>query len=567
MTQTVNPILQPQALLRPQMPQLYLRQMIYDPTWNDPSYNAYLGQKIVPAVGSIVQDSDDTPLWVEAVDPVTFVPSYTAVPLSTENENVVSLLNYGNTTFRLYVDYRAKPYPATPDSKCIFIGKSPRYYTLTRYPDTANESVISQRYDANGKLISQLVPLVALDASKSSWYLPRCHTSVTLEHNEEVRVKIFGEDGAQVSTALMFTKESAVINEDALYSPTIVGMTVSGLQQLTNGTFFVYERQDFDAIGLVATLVYSDGSTSVVPLDGDKCILYGQEDFISSFSGLKQYVTVKYFRSKGESIAPGLGDVTGSMISKTIPVTVIPNTLATTNKIIVIPIYNATLARYIPRYWMYFADGRGYVDVTGFVTIKAGSFVADASHFGVQQTYVIGVDMNKVDPIHYATTSIYQQNVVVTFNSPATLVKWTLKDSATSPYILGQDNASSRRPLIRYDAARTQYFIPASIFTNVAAFIKSFYTQAAPPYDPAVSELPQQPTHFVIRDVLSGAIVTPGLIPIASYAQAFNLTATPKNLYVGAVLMVEFINQINSNQRNVLFACPVDVTAGTYVGT
>jgi hypothetical protein len=564
-TDSPNPILPPTALLRPQMPAVYTRPMIYDPTWgNTVAYNSYVGQRIVPAVGSLVRDTDETPLWVTSVNDVTLVPVYTAVPLSSENDNVVSLLDYGNTVFRLYVDYRALPYPATPDGKCIFIGKSPRFYTLTRYSGTPQESVISQYFDANGKLVSQSIPLVALDTAKNSWYLPRCHTSQTLEDNEEVLVKIFGEDGAEVSSAMLFTKHSAVINEDALYAPTIVGMTISGIQQLTNGTFFLYEKQDFDALGLTATLVYDDGTTAIVPLDGVKCILYGQSDFISSFAGLKQYVTVKYYRSRGESITPSIADATGEMIAKSVPVTVIPSSLATTNKITAIPMYNATLARYIMRYWMYFADGRGYVDITGYVSIKSGAIVTDPSYFGIQQVYAIGVDMKNVDPVNYPTSAVYQQTIVVKFGPPTTLVKWTLKDAVSSPYVYGQDTAQARRPSIVYDADLQQYFIPASVFTNVAAFINSFYTQSSPPYDPSVSEIPQAPTHFVIRDVSTGIMLTPGMIPVGSYAQAFNLSVTT-NTYVGAVLMVEFINKINATTSKVLYGVPVNVSAGSYV--
>ncbi len=563
---TVNPVLPPTALLRPLMPGVYSRQQVYDPTWDDPNYNASGGQLIVPAVGSIVRDTDESPLWVVGVDEVTFVPSYIAVPLSTDNDNVVSMLNYGNTVLRLYVDYRVLPYPVTPDSKCIFIGKSPRFYTLSRYPGTENESVISQYFDTTGKLVSQMVPLVALDSTNSSWYLPRSNTSVTLEDNEEIKVKIFGEDGTEVLSAILFVKQSAVINEDVIYSPTIVGMTVSGNQQLSNGSFYLFEKQSFDSLGLSATLVYDDGTTSVVPIDSIKCILYGQRDFISSFAGLSQNVTIKYFRSEGETITPSISDPTGSMISATVPVTVIPNTLGVTSKIVAIPMYNGNLARYVMRYWMYFTDGRSHVDVTAYVSIHSGTLVTTSSHFGIAQTYVISVDLNQVDPVQYPTSVIYQQNIVITFSSPSVLVKWVTRDAATSQNIYGQDTILSRRPNIRFDNALDQYFIPSYIFTNTQALINSFYTQASPPYDPSVSLIPQEPTHFVIRDIITGNMVITSPIAIENYAQAFTIINDTTGQYVGSLLVVEFLNIVNSSTTNVLFGVPVDVVAGTYVG-
>ena len=567
MTSTPNPVLPPTALLKPVMPGIYNRAQIYDVTYTDASYAAYAGQRIVPAIGSLVRDIDETPLWVIAIDDVTYVPSYTTVPLSSENDNVVSLLNYGNTVFRLYVDYRALPYPVTPDSKCIFIGKSPRLYTLSRYPGTSHESIISKYYNSTGQLVSQTVPLTALDSNNNSWFLPRSHVSVILDDNEEVGIKIYSEDGTEVYSATMFAKQSAVINEDVVYSPTIVGMTISANQQLANGTFYLYEKQGFESLGFKATLVYDDGTTADVPIDNVKCVLYGQSDFIPSFSGLTQYLTIKYYRSADEAIAPGLSDVTGSMISTTVPVQVINNTLGVTNKIIPIPVYNGSLAQYTMRYWMYFADGRGHTDVSAYVSILSGTLSTDSSHYGVQQTYVISVDMHTVDPAHYPTSALYQQNVVIQFNAPTTLVKWTIRDATTSQYILGQDSVLSRRASLCYDSTRHQYFIPSSVFGNVQAFLNSFYTQSSPPYDPSVSQIPQVPTHFIIRDVLTGLMKVAAPIAIADYAQAFNILNDTIGNYVNAVVMVEFLYKPNSSVTNTLFAIPVNVTTGSYIGS
>jgi hypothetical protein len=564
MPTNVNPVLDTTALLIPQMPGVYRRAMIYDPTWADSSYDTYSGTRIVPALGSVVQDTDDTPLWVIAVDSVTHIPTYTHIPLTTENDNVVSLLNYGNSTLRLYVDTRALPYPATVDSKCIFLGKAPRFYTLSRYPGTSNETIISQYFDNTGTLVSTMVPLVALDSTNSSWYLPRCHISHTLDINEEVKVKIFTEDGAEVYSALLFAKESTIINEDVMYNPTIVGMTVTGNQKLSNGTLYLYEKQNFSSLGIKATLVYSDGSTVDVPLDGQKCILYGQNDFISSFAGLLQYVTVKYFRSTNEAISSNISDPTGQMISVSVPVTVVPNTLGTTTKIVPVPIYNTALSRYIIYYYMYFGDGRSHIDVSGYVTTTVGGIITDSSYFGVSQSYSVSVDMSVVDPVHYPTSVTYTQNITIQFGPPGSLVKWWFTDSLTSPLIYGQDNSSSRRPVMKYDTTLHQYFVPSNIFVNSAAFVNSFYTKTNPPYDPSIAQIPTQPTHFVIRDTLSGLMITAAPIVISAYAQAFNLIESSAGNYKTTTVVFEFVSTI-AGQTRVLFGGPVDVSTGTYV--
>lgn len=561
----VNPTQETTALLKPQMPGVYRREMIYDPTWADPAYAAYTGQKIVPAVGSVVKDSDDTPLWVVSVDPVTFIPSYLAIPLSTVNDNAVSLLNFGNSVLRMYVDYRNAPYPITVDSKCIFIGKSPKFYSLKRYPRTPQETVISQYFDISGQLVSNLIPLQPLDDTNTSWYLQRGHISALLDDNEEIGVTIYSEDGVEVSSAIVFSKTSSVINEDISYSPTIVGLTLEGTQKLTNGTFYLFEKQDFDSLGLQVTVVYDNGTTQTVPVDNQKCVLYGQSDFISSFSGLTQYLTVKYFRSNTENISNTIADPTGSMITTKFPVTVIPNTLGTTAKIMAMPYYNSTLARYLVKYFMYFGDGRSAVDVTPYVTISSGTLNGTSAYFGISQRYVVSVNMRLVDPTNYATDTTFQQTVVITFNNPNQAVRYTVRDAEDSQNVYGLDVSTSKRPTLRWDQTRTQAFVPSYIFGNKAAFLNSFYYKATPPYDPSVELVPQEPTHFTIRNITNGNMIISAPIPIDSFNQAFNIINDTTGQYVGATVIVEFINKLSNNTNRILFGVPVDVSVGTYI--
>lgn len=564
---TVNPILATTALLHPQMPGVYNRNMIYDPTWGDPSYAEYTGMRIVPAVGSVVKDVDNGPLWVISVDPVTHISTYTAMPLSTANDNVVSLLNYGNSVLRLYVDYRNAPYPATVDSKCIFIGKSPRSYSLTRYPRTPQQTIISQYFDSTGQLVSGLVPLQPLDSTNTSWYLQRGHINQILDENEEIGVTIYSEDGIEVGSAVIFAKTSAVINESVVYTPTIIGLTLEGNQRLANGSFYLHEKQNFDSLGLQVTVIYDDGNTTTVPIDGQKCVLYGQSDFIASFSGLTQYLTVKYFRSNNESLAPGLADPTGSMITTKVPVVVVPNTLGTTAKIMAMPYYNSNLARYLIRYVMYFGDGRSAVDITANTTITSGTLNTTSSHFGISQSYIVSVNMRLVDPTNYATDTTFQQTIVLTLNNPNQVVRYTIRDGEASQEIYGLDTSVSKRPSLRWDTSISQMFVPSYIFGNRQAFLNSFYYKAAPPYDPSISTIPQEPTHFVIRNIISNAMIISAPISVTNFNQAFNIINDTTGQYVGTTVIVEFINRISNNVSRVLYGVPVDVVIGNYVPT
>jgi hypothetical protein len=90
---------------------------------------------------------------------------------------------------------------------------------------------------------------------------------------------------------------------------------------------------------------------------------------------------------------------------------------------------------------------------------------------------------------------------------------------------------------------------------------------ASPPYDPTIAEIPQVPTHFLLRDIVTGNMLITAPLPVASFQSAFNLLEgnSSDSAYIGATVIVEFLNVITPSNRRVLFGVPVDVAAGGYV--
>jgi hypothetical protein len=560
-----NPILDETLLYKAALPAIYERNQIYDPTWEDPSYANYSGKRIVPAVNSIVRDTDNSQLWVVAVSTAN-IPSYIAVPSLSDDVSVASLLNYGNAKLRLYIDRRAAPYPVTIDSKCRFLGKSPRSYRLSRYPGQSNQTIISQRYDATDTLVSNLVPLSPIDSSNTSWYMPSCKVGVALEDNEEILLEVFDEAGQELYSAKLFVKESAVINENLFYTKPIAALNVRANQTLADGTFYVYERQDVLSLGVSAQLVYTDGTTADIAIDNEKCFLYGAEDFISSAPGLTQTMTIKYFRSPHESISAAAASSNGEMITKEFTVTVVPAETGVSSKIVPVPYYNSASGQYVVRYFMYFGDGSTSRDVTAYVSIISGTLNLGSSGFGTWQNYTIRINMRNVNGVIYPTNTYRTQNIRIRFGAPTALVSWSFTDSATSPYVYGLDIALSRRPRIKYDATLNKYFVPTDPFGNKAAFINSFFTMVSPMYDANLMSAPQQPTHFLIRDISTGAMISPAMIPVDNYSLAFNIAESIAGQHNNATVLVEFIKQVNASTNLILYGAPVTVSSGSYAG-
>ena len=140
--------------------------------------------------------------------------------------------------------------------------------------------------------------------------------------------------------------------------------------------------------------------------------------------------------------------------------------------------------------------------------------------------------------------------------------RYTLRDNNNTSIIYGSDGSLSRRPIIRYDILRDQYFIPTSVFRNKDAFLESFYRKARPFFDTRTETEAPEPTHFTIRDTTTGQQLIANPISVNEYGTAWSTISTAPNLN-GSTVLVEFLQYID-NTYIILYGVPVDVRLGTF---
>ena len=552
------------SLLQYAMPQQFLRQQVYDPTWGDPSYAQYTQKRVIPAVGSLVKNPDDTAVWVTAIN-ADYTPVYEDFKTTTSTD-AVSFYTTDNARLSLYVDDRSTPSRVRPDGKMLITGISPRSYRLTRYPNTAQSEVISYYKDTTGKFVSGSVPLVKVSDTLNIWSMPDCFIYQTLGTNEEIGIEITDETGLVVLSGTLFVANSAFINDAMTLQPMIVGFTITANQQLANGQAYLYQNQDFKNLHFTATLTYEDGTTENVSVGKDNCFLYGDTDFTSSFPGLTQPMLIRYYLGSTTNASATLIDGSTQSIFAEIDVVVVPNDMKTPVKISVVPIWSNGANQYIPRWFMYFADGSAPIDVTTNVTISSGTFNGTPSYFGLSQTCRVQVDMSQISPQAYGVTTVYQQDITVMLRPPTSSVRWIIQDGTDANTAYGADTSASRRPRLFFDNTLKQYFIPTGYFSNQAAFLNAFYYNATPMYDPRFANGAVTPTHFRIRDVLSFLTKVAAPIAIADYGKAFNILGDTAGNYVGGTMVVEFLTQNDDGTFKTIYGAGVDVSTGTWQG-
>jgi len=543
-------------LVRPAKPEIHLATDVYDPDLNPTG-------TIVPRVGALVNNSGYG-RWVIAVNEVTYKPSYGPFVsmIVTDGEDLVSTVSYGNDIFYVFYSNLSNPKTLTPNRRMVVYGHDVSKYRIIRYPDTSESVVISRYYDTDGNFTSELVPLTQEADGSNTWFCNQCKTTATLTTGERVKIEFFNDAGTLIAFVMSSARESVMINETPADTPIITNVQIRSSQERAPGQIYMTEKQDLESLNLTVWVSFNDGRTVQFPVDNQKTFLYGTEDLISSYAGMEQRLTAKVMLGPSDLSDPAI-TVNSTHVAAEATVTIISNGLAAPIKISVMPRWNIPTNRYVLHYSYYTTDRDQRLDITSLVSISSGSF--DGALYGVNQSFVISVDMSLVDPTIYTESTIYQQNVIIQLQPYAAYQRWTIRTALSSSKVYGVDASSNRRPVIYYDSDRQQYFIPASIFQTSASMLRSFYESAEPPYNTETETGPLVPTHFVMRDLVNGSTVTPSQIEISAYGVAFSIGGTGSaGRYLDGTVIVEFLQRIDISTTLILYGVPVDVRAGTY---
>lgn len=524
--------------------------------------------KIIPRVNNVVFDG--TTLYVvSAVDSVTnktTLSPATLVVFSGDDDTTTSVVSYRNDIFWLYYTNRVVPTKIIVDGLLKVTGSHLANYRLSITNAAGNKVIVSRYYDEDGSYKSDMAPMLLIsDNIANERYAAPANSLYEFTPGESVLMEVFNTFGELVAVANLFAAESTISNTLDTYIPTIVSMKIKGSQMTTDGELFVFGDQDVGSLAILLELTYNDGSVRELSFDGDRSIITGLTDFTSSFPGLRQPLVAKYYLSEDERAegATVTGDV--RFLHATTNIRVVMNEFDEAFKIVAIPIWYTSPAAYRLRYYAYDVDGKWMLDITDYTTIVQGSFVGN--NYGVWQNFVVQVDRMDMPIFNLNETAVYLQTMCVLVQPNTMYEKYLIKENIDSSIVYGVDVASDRRPIISYDATRKQFFIPSTIFANKESVIRSFYRNAVPPFNNEVVIEAPDPTHFMLRDALTGASMLRNPVPLATYSSAFTITDTNNpGRYLNNTVIVEFLLYVNDTTYNQLVGVPVDIKAGTYQG-
>lgn len=545
----------PIILLKDRRPDSAFIDQIYDPDndgeWTEDS------PKVVPNEGATVTDRNTGGLYyVVRVDQdtlkSTLAPS--RIVVTSENQEVVKILSYGNDKFMLFYDDRVKPTKLNIDGKLIVFGSSLAEYQLVRTTSDGKREIISLYLENNESYRGERIPLANIGSATGAKQCTNCHTLFPMKDGDTIEVEIYDNLGILSIIVELYTKRATILNDLASTNEIVVGFDATSNQML-GSDFYVHQRQDPAHLAITPRLEYSDGTTEDLTINSVDCFLYGLEDFVPAFPGQKHKIMIKKFLSNKQISPIAVQTEKERYVSCEKLITVIANKSLDGIKVSLMPIWDLATSSYILKYVAY-SDRRDKIyDVTNNVT-EISKF--HGNKFNQLQTHMFDVNLSEV--FGASVTVPYRQLNVLQLKPNSEFQKYTISDNTDLNPIYGVESSIVRRPVIMYDSTIEQYFIPTSRFTNKEAFLEAFYYNAAPPFDPNESLDPPVPTHFTIRalDDLSTLITTP--IEIDQYQQAWNINRPGnQSILTGYNVIVEFLQLTTNGTYLILYGVPVDV--------
>jgi len=546
-------------LFNAQSPKVYRIGDIYDPDAHG-DYPTEDG-KVVPSIGSILIDG--TALFtVIKVNPITLKTTYKpSTVVTTVGDGGNEILSYGNDKFMLYFDNRNTPTKLIVDSRYSDTSGTGVEYTLVKVDEEGGRKPISLYVDTQDAFAGERIPMVETAIEG----IPKCANCYTLDplvEGEMVELEIYDNAGVLTTIVKLTSKKANVLNDFGSEVNPVVDF-IAGASQESGDEWLLYVGQDPDDLAIWLKLVFADGSLQNIAVDNLSCFMYGFDQIESNFPCKKFTVLFKYFLPKKVPTTLPI-DLDANFITLTKTVFVDSKTKTNFSKISPMLFWNQTTASWDIKYFAYFQTRDTFEDVTALVTYSGEAF--DPSMIGVSQDIVIVVPNNTGDPT--VPIEDYTQHITIRLNTPLDMEPYLTSETGDTMNVYGTHAGTIARPVIRYDAALEQYFIPNSLFSSKEVMVNFFYTRAAAPWLAAVETQAPVPTHFTIREITSRRLLLAEPMSMDNYTTTMTFLTTSQNSaaqFVDATVAVEFLTE-DSGSYSILYGVPVDVGTGNYNG-
>lgn len=476
--------------------------------YRGPSFNG----RIVVNQGNIVYDPLQGLLEVSFVDPDTYIPTFKPAnvtnPATTQGDLIIGgTIASSITKPRILIDDSRLPFTMAFDRRFITNHVAASHVKVFKGSSIENGSlVISAMYDQTGIKVSENIPLAlvyfpdgenyTLKAPVKGW----CVESV--ENYDTLTVVVYSEDGDILDTQLMVAYKTTAIASSDRAKRYISALSIeSSFLSPTNNNLLEYPVGITVQSGAIKVRVlYSDGSTARLPIDGDKVNLFGLDDLIASESGRTSNLTLSYRLGDDEIAEDSVTSGIDRYKNKNIQARAITNSesLIYNLKLFVVPTWVGGVSPHWElKYFLYNLERLDIFEVTGLIEVGAGSAAFDGTLIGVAQNLTVAINVENVSGRYQFHRHV--QSFIIKLDALGSSVTapsyWSIQYSPGVIFgqgkkaIVSDDPNNVGRKRVRMDTG----------FAVVGEWLSALYYDAFPLFNTLAESAPIVPTHVRVR--------------------------------------------------------------------
>lgn len=482
---------------------------IYDPdgrwtTWA--LTQIYLGGpaqgRYVPKVNDYVVDLDTNEWYrVSVLNSTSLVP--TLVPIagisSGEFTEADLLLGVGPgtqaDTYRVYIDNTVMPHTLTVDQRLTINGTAAVEVKIYRGSllDGSAE-VISKRYDQNGTLLSESIPLEAVTGTVK--VIPTCFCTEDIPDGEVLTAVAYSAGGHVVSKRQLLAENTAFIRSASSATKYITSISLeSPFLSTSNPKLLQYPMNvPLQGLSVMGVVNYSDGSKLRLPIDGTKFTLFGLNTFVASVVGQKVPLVLTYALSAGEAALSNSGYGEERFISENYQAQTMNIDGSFTPKLYGYPVWINETQGYRLEWFLYNLERNVVYNATPHVTINSAVTPFDPKGYGLNQHLNVSVNLKDVNGSFKSYIHTQNIDIVLAGKGDIRTTNWTIGFEPGQSPQFGANN-SVKYTFINSNSCKVKLDLNAA---NQTDWLERLYYRTKPLTDALQEVAPPVPTHFAI---------------------------------------------------------------------
>jgi len=496
---------------------------LYDPTLGFrvlPKDRIYVGeqglptQNIVPNKGDLIFDRDKEQFSI--VRSVAPSPSHISVleplDLLTDQINAKEELLSGLSNYQPHIAHRAfyndqvTPKTIMIDHRAYVYGTDYTVCKLFKGYDTSVDGVvISQTYGSSGQVTGENVDLELLDPNNQAIKRPGViNTSHDLEDGDVVTLVAYSPTGGPGGSISFVVNKTSAIRPVDMVTKTIVDVVLvsSYLDPQDSNKIILPANIPLNGNNFAARLVYNDGSTADINIDGTKCRLVGIDNFNVGEAGSIAQAVLLYYPDSNEPFING-NNASLAHMSRTynVQANIVDSNYA--YKVFLVPSWNGTT--FDVDYYLANLDRNILIKIPSaeMTATKPNGDPLDYNPSGPLQTLDISVNVDNLVPDNL-NGFVHTQTVKIQFGSmsgPTAGTPWLIDYVGDNNNVYGNNfgyTFTDTGPTIQLEMTRGPADGPINSPADAQMWLDDQYNPLYPLYNPNTEPNAPDPSHVTI---------------------------------------------------------------------